>query len=563
MRHALAVLTALAATGCLPQGGGDGGGGGIPIDQWLDARAPGKARVDAGAGPGADDGGPPAADAGPRPSLDAGAPRPDAGPAPGDASTRPDAAGQHLDAAGQHLDAAGQHLDAAGQHRDAAPPPRRDAAAPPRDAAPPPGPVPPDPALYEATNARCSNGVDDDGDGLVDCDDRHCTYSPVVNVCPLEEADDVACANGLDDDGDGFTDCADFSCGRNPWVGVCGETAPNQCTDGVDNDGNGFIDCADFGCSREALIPVCGVVSEAGWCLDGVDNDGDGQVDCADADCAAVPCGAGRVGVATWNVKRLFDVVCDTGQCGLGGFEEQPSPFEFAQRLQAITDGIRATGADVVVLQEIENENVLRALADSLGPAYGVRVLGETFAPASMDVALLARGELQVVRRHRDMPLPLPGGGETRFTRELLEVHLQVQGAPLIVFAAHFRSKVDDDPARRLAEAIAAQQIVTDVAEANPGALVLLAGDLNDEPGSPPLVALEVRGELERVTADLPIGDAWSFRYRGQGILIDHIFRARAAAGRYVEGSARALNDDLGYPGSDHAAVTARFDLPR
>ncbi len=91
----------------------------------------------------------------------------------------------------------------------------------------------------------------------------------------------------------------------------------------------------------------------------------------------------------------------------------------------------------------------------------------------------------------------------------------------------------------------------------------MLAGDLNDDPGSPPLRALEGDAQLERIGLDLPLGTAWTFRYQGRNILIDYILRARGAAGAYVPGSARTHHEHTGRPGSDHAALSARFDLPR
>jgi hypothetical protein len=50
----------------------------------------------------------------------------------------------------------------------------------------------------------CGNGVDDDEDGLVDCDDPGCGTSPLCK--------ELACADGIDNDGDGATDCADPDC---------------------------------------------------------------------------------------------------------------------------------------------------------------------------------------------------------------------------------------------------------------------------------------------------------------------------------------------------------------
>jgi hypothetical protein len=50
----------------------------------------------------------------------------------------------------------------------------------------------------------CDNGVDDDGDGLVDCADSDCANNP---VCPTE-----ICGNCIDDDGDGKIDYEDDDC---------------------------------------------------------------------------------------------------------------------------------------------------------------------------------------------------------------------------------------------------------------------------------------------------------------------------------------------------------------
>ena len=46
----------------------------------------------------------------------------------------------------------------------------------------------------------CSNGRDDDRDGLTDCDDPDCAEN---EVCAEDETD---CSNGIDDDGNGYVD---------------------------------------------------------------------------------------------------------------------------------------------------------------------------------------------------------------------------------------------------------------------------------------------------------------------------------------------------------------------
>ncbi len=57
----------------------------------------------------------------------------------------------------------------------------------------------------------CTNGIDDDRDGLVDCDDPDCSCD-LSCVQPTE----TSCANGIDDDCDGLVDCADPDCFTNP-----------------------------------------------------------------------------------------------------------------------------------------------------------------------------------------------------------------------------------------------------------------------------------------------------------------------------------------------------------
>lgn len=122
-----------------------------------------------------------------------------------------------------------------------------------------------DPACDEAPVEDCADGTDDDGDGLVDCDDTDCADDP---VCVDED-----CGNGVDDDGDGDVDCDDADC-----VGDDACASEGDCFDGNDDDGDGLVDCDDPDCSTE---PACG----AEICDNELDDDGDGDADCLDPDC--------------------------------------------------------------------------------------------------------------------------------------------------------------------------------------------------------------------------------------------------------------------------------------
>ncbi|MEQ9438516.1 MAG: VCBS repeat-containing protein, partial [Cyclobacteriaceae bacterium] len=119
-----------------------------------------------------------------------------------------------------------------------------------------------------AQELNCNDGVDNDGDGLIDCfDGEDCSGN--LN-CQFE----FICDDGIDNDGDGFIDCAD-----QPDCPACvGEI----CGDGIDNDGDGLIDCQDRDdCGASTLCE--------NDCGDGVDNDGDGFYDYYDGDCLSDP----------------------------------------------------------------------------------------------------------------------------------------------------------------------------------------------------------------------------------------------------------------------------------
>jgi len=101
------------------------------------------------------------------------------------------------------------------------------------------------PVCHQKPNENCWNGLDDDCDGLVDCDDitncpsthlacSNCDSSCAHAVChPRSEN----CNNNLDDDCDGCTDNVDSNCG--------GIETGSQCSDGADNDCDGPQDDDD------------------------------------------------------------------------------------------------------------------------------------------------------------------------------------------------------------------------------------------------------------------------------------------------------------------------------
>jgi periplasmic protein TonB len=64
---------------------------------------------------------------------------------------------------------------------------------------------------------RCNNELDDDQNGLTDCEDPVCTVQPKVDVSCRTEV----CTNGVDDDNDGLSDCDDPDCSDAPINAAC------------------------------------------------------------------------------------------------------------------------------------------------------------------------------------------------------------------------------------------------------------------------------------------------------------------------------------------------------
>ena len=128
----------------------------------------------------------------------------------------------------------------------------------------------------------CNDGVDNDFDSFIDADDINCA-SGLNNSESSGSADD--CLNGQDDDADGWVDAADPDCIAVPFnESVAGFV---ECNDGVDNDGDQVVDAEDPECDNG--FDGSESSAAAPHCEDGVDNDQDGWVDALDIDCFVSP----------------------------------------------------------------------------------------------------------------------------------------------------------------------------------------------------------------------------------------------------------------------------------
>ena len=268
--------------------------------------------------------------------------------------------------------------------------------------------------------------------------------------------------------------------------------------------------------------------------------------------------------IGTYNTHLFFDKVCDSGNCSSSDFEQEPTASEYSEKVSELAGSVKEIGADIILLQEVEKESCLKDLFEKSG-TYDEFYLGEKGSNASVDTGVMTKGKITYKNKHTEqIECADCDGGKTTFSHTFLEVHITLGGREIVVFSAHFKSKNDDDASRRLAEAAAAAKILKKAAEKYPDALIVMGGDLNDEPGSDTLESFESDPAFLRVADELSAKNQATYSYRGDAIAIDHIFWVKTDAGTYKKGSAEVVKDapswySLG--SSDHAALKATFEF--
>ncbi len=236
------------------------------------------------------------------------------------------------------------------------------------------------------------------------------------------------------------------------------------------------------------------------------DDDRDGPTPDAGADAAPV---ATPMRLVTWNVENLFDEEDDPDT-----IDDVPSAAAVVRKLNDLEAVLRPLNADFIALQEVENEAIVGRLAAQMTDlgydGYGVI---DAFDGRGIDVGYITRLPLAsspMVTSHIGERFPLPDGSdEIYYTRDALEVFVDVGGATVGVIIVHFRSMRDGGGDIRQAEAAYTAQIAE--ARISSGLdNILVVGDFNDIPDSPPLNEL-LAGSLVDLTLEVPEDDRWTF----------------------------------------------------
>jgi len=222
--------------------------------------------------------------------------------------------------------------------------------------------------------------------------------------------------------------------------------------------------------------------------------------------------------VVSWNVHDLFDEIDRTSPPG--ELDTVLSPAEVEVKLARIGAVLTRLDADVVLLQEVENLQLLeRLVAGPLGGAGYRAFLREGLDPRGIDLGLLARVPVESVLGHLDDRTP---SGAYLWARDPLEVHLETGGRPVALLGAHLVSRLQPADDRRRLQAARLRELADGLAAAPSRPLVMVVGDLNDLPDSDALAPLLGDGGLLDLGAALIPGDAWTWSGGGAVERLDY-----------------------------------------
>jgi len=259
------------------------------------------------------------------------------------------------------------------------------------------------------------------------------------------------------------------------------------------------------------------------------------------------------VRIATFNCENLFaryKFKKNVDPTALDGFSINNLAFDLLDEdeKQITARAISEVNADVIALMEVENLTILDRFTSKYMKKLGYKesLLIDSHDPRGIDVALLSKYPIISARTHRNDHTEIPKSKwPWLFSRDCLEVLLDIDGKPLTLYINHFKSMLDtkaknseeartNTKPKRLEQAKKVAKIVDskwkDI-DYNGNFIVL--GDLNDYPGEgTSLDILLNHPGLVNVVERLPADEQWTHFYAKakEYKQLDYIFLSKSLA---------------------------------
>ncbi|MEH1014519.1 endonuclease/exonuclease/phosphatase family protein [Micromonospora sp. CPCC 206060] len=201
--------------------------------------------------------------------------------------------------------------------------------------------------------------------------------------------------------------------------------------------------------------------------------------------------------------------------------------------LPGLVDVLAGQRPDVVVLSEVDRGWLLNGGHDTLDLLAGRLRLPYVFAPAADPVwgdAVLTRFPVRDARMLRLPAVGAPTGAQA------LAVTVDRPGGELVVVSTHLQPPPDAGP---VVQARAVARFATGYAAGRP---LVVAGDLNTEPGDPAFAEFTAAGLVDALAAGRPLATSPADRPVEQ---IDHVFVSAQLRGRDVAVPRSTASDHL------------------
>jgi len=183
-----------------------------------------------------------------------------------------------------------------------------------------------------------------------------------------------------------------------------------------------------------------------------------------------------NVCIMSYNVQLLFDSVDDGDEYSPFTLEDGYSHSLYLHRLESLAKALtqqQSTDPDVIILQEVENDQVVRDLLNMYLKKRGFTFYVVSEDPQSpIEVAIISRYEIIEAHIH-----------STIEQRPIMEAVINIQGENIRVFALHLRSQragFEESEKERL-ESITALSSIIDRYDSSGIVLpTIIAGDFNE-----------------------------------------------------------------------------------
>src|ERR671919_649241 len=316
-----------------------------------------------------------------------------------------------------------------------------------------------------------------------------------------------------------------------------------------------------------------------------------------------------QVSVATFNVENLAGTDPQTKFDHLASLivDNLQAPDILAIEEVQDNDGVTGGTASTVVDASVSWSRLIQAIQDADGPAYQYRQID----PVDDEDGGAPGGNIRVgflFRTDRDVEfIDRAGGGPTiettvvphlsgprlsaspgrigtasaafDDTRKSLVGEFRARGKKLFVVVNHFSSKGDDQPlfgpaqpptrfteVARHGQAEVVHDFVAALLEADPGANVIVLGDINDFEFSETVDILEAEGALHSLVKDLAANERYSYVFEGNSQVLDQILFSANLVDRFPNVyDVVHVNSEFAdaIQASDHEPSVVRLDLRR